>query len=288
MVSLMITKIARDWYSLLWLFESHLIKKTLLFQDVDCLICFGSHASIECPERSKQHCPDCHVLVRHCSDHTPVCGSKTWIYNRFAGLYAKVPMERCIVSIDSPFRFLLDGCWRKGTDGMSIYSSETGAFFEFKSDNDLSLLSNKFVGIRIAIVVKESNKFVEKLLLLTSKSQMIGVVHVDNDFNRNHIDRNTSLVLCVSSDTPVIKINVFPKNKPAREYSVRYNGETKKFNIPDGLRTDLNLGLMCLVMRPYSHSTLNWIAGRKSVHKVCNWWNTMLKNVCRKSKAKKS
>lgn len=133
----------------------------------------------------------------------------------------------------------MNGCWRKGYDGIETYSPVTGAFFQFKSDYDLSFSSHEFVGVRIMIVVKESGGLFEKLLLVTSKTQMIIAVRVDNAFDRNHaLNRHTALVLAMSADeNPAINVNVFPKNKPARHYVVRYDKQTKMFQIPDGLST---------------------------------------------------
>lgn len=133
----------------------------------------------------------------------------------------------------------MNGCWRKGSDGIDLYSPVTGAFFQFKSDYDLSFLSHGFVGVRIMIVVKDSGGIFEKLLLVTSKTQMIVAARVNNAFNQNNaLNRHTALILAMSADeNPAININLFPKNKPARQYVIRYEKRTKMFQIPDGLAT---------------------------------------------------
>lgn len=210
----------------------------LLLQNSDCLICFGCHATIKCPERTQQHCADCHVFIRHCSDHASVCGSKTWIHKKYTSLYANCLTRRCIISIDVPFRFWMDGCWRKGGDGLEMYSP-LGAFFRFESDHDLCLLSHNFIGIRIGVVVKDDGKLMEKLWLGTSKCQLATAFTVNKEFNRNDThSRHATLLLAMSAEeNPCITLHVFPKNKMTRDYVVRYDNATKMFDIPDGLRT---------------------------------------------------
>lgn len=84
-------------------------------------------------------------------------------------MYAQPLKERCIISINSPFRFLKDGNWRKGIDDTEMYSSESGAFVGFKSDRDISVSTTRFAPIRILIVVKDKigddEQFFEKLLM---------------------------------------------------------------------------------------------------------------------------
>lgn len=218
--------------------KSDILKHMIFFliQDSDCMICFETHASSECPNRTQQHCPDCHVFIRHCSDHTSVCGKKTWAYNQYGNLYANRPSARFVIGINTPFRFFMDN-WRKGGDGFEMYSPVTGAFFCYKSDNDLVMLSRKFVGIRIKVVVKVSGKFYEKLWLVTSKDKLISAVHADKEFHPHYArDQHTTLTLAVSADQdPVIDINAFPKNKAARHYIIPFDKLTGTFKIPDGL-----------------------------------------------------
>lgn len=176
------------------------------------------------------------MFIRHCADHTSVCGKKTWLYKKYAHLYAKSLTERFVIGINTPFRFFMDS-WRKGGDGLELYSPATGAFFRYKSDNDLAMLSCKFVGVRIQIVVKDSGKFFEKLWLVTSKDKFIGAVHADKPFHSNDArDQHTTLTLVVSAEQdPVIELTAFPKNKAARQYFIPYNRSAGMFNIPDGL-----------------------------------------------------
>lgn len=205
------------------------------------MICFLSHASSKCPDRTQQHCPDCHVYVQHCTDHAAICSQKTWLNKKYGSLYAHSPMERCIISIDCPFRFLKDGCWRKGNDGLEMYSPGTGAFFQYKSEHDLSLLSNGFVSVRVVLVIKDDNKFFEKVVLMTSKKQMIVATRCDKEFtqkvgNVNAIDPYTTLVLAMSAENnPTVQINLFPKDKVHRQYVLRYDKFTKTFDVPTGL-----------------------------------------------------
>lgn len=122
-----------------------------------------------------------------------------------------------------------------------MYSPETGAFFRFKSEKDISLFSTGFVPIRIAIVIKEksSEKFVEKLWLMTSKTQLMVAAPVEKQFDRNSNANNrySTLILATSADDNLeFIVNVFPKDKPARNYVLRYDQMTKKFHIPDGLK----------------------------------------------------
>lgn len=113
-----------------------------------------------------------------------------------------------------------------------------GAFFWYKSDQDLSLLSRNFIGIRVGVVVKDGGKLMEKLCFVTSMCKVVTAVTVNKVFNRNDThSRHTTLYLAMSADdNPCIILHVFPKNKMARDYVVRYDNATKTFNIPDGLR----------------------------------------------------
>lgn len=167
---------------------------------------------------------------------------KTWLHNKYADLYVDRPKMRCIISINAPFRFLLNGCWRKGGDGLELYSPATGAFFEYNSTHDVSLLSNNFVRVRVVVVVKDGTSLVQKLVLLTSKTQLIVAAHMNSVFDKNHNNNwHTTLFLAMSAqDKPTISINVFPKDKSARQYVLKYNEETKKFQIPSGLDVNAN------------------------------------------------
>ena len=53
-------------------------------------------------------------------------------------------------------RFLKDGYWRKGTDGLQLFSPLYEALFDVKSEKDLSLHMTRFALIRIIVVVKEN------------------------------------------------------------------------------------------------------------------------------------
>lgn len=148
------------------------------------------------------------------------------------------------MNFDSPIRFIKDGCFRKGTDGLELLTPESGAIFEFKSERDLTIQTTRFAPIRIVVVVKElvENKdvFYEKLVLLTSKKQIIVASKLNDVFDRNACsethDWYTTLILVVpSKDSPSILLNTFPFNKPARFYKISYNQETKTFDIPSGL-----------------------------------------------------
>lgn len=204
------------------------------------MICFNSHATSECPERTEQHCPDCHAHIRICSDHTSVCGIKTWTYKKYANLYVGRPTERFVISIEAPFRFLMNECWRKGTDGLEMYSPVTGAFFQYKSEYDLSFLSNGFVGLRIVVVVRDAAKFTQKLVLVTAKTQVLVAAKMNSVFDRNIANnRHTTLFLAVSAkDEPIINVNVFPKDKAARHYVLRYDLDAKEFKIPCGIEAN--------------------------------------------------
>lgn len=165
-----------------------------------------------------------------------------WIFNPYSDLYVAVPKERAIISFDSGFRFLKDSSWRKGADDFEMYSPASGAFFRFKSEQDLSLFANGFVPVRISIVVKESDEFFEKLVLLTSKTQMILAKPMNRVFNRNCAiasERRNTLVLALSAkDNPTMNICVLPKIGDARHYRLCYNNATKMIDIPSGLLFD--------------------------------------------------
>lgn len=153
-------------------------------------------------------------------------------------MYANRIMERFVIGIVAPTRFYMDGCWRKIGDGIEMYST-FGAFFRCKSDQDISLLSSSFVQIRVGIVVKVNGKLMVKLWLITSKTQVVAAVAVNKEFSRNDtLNQNTTLLLAMSAeDKPCINLHAFPKNKPAREYVIRFDDATKAFDIPDGLHT---------------------------------------------------
>lgn len=88
--------------------------------DTACVICFGSHLPNVCPERTEQHCPECHSRILAVADHTTVCASKTWIFRKFVDLYAQPLKQRCVVSIDEPYRYLKNSCWRKPEENLEM------------------------------------------------------------------------------------------------------------------------------------------------------------------------
>lgn len=126
--------------------------------DTGCVICYESHDAVDCKERTKQHCPECHALIQCKSDHTSVCASKNWIFNAYAKLYAKPLTERMIISTSSPFRYLYKTCWRKSEDELEMFSPSNGAFIQFKSDRDISLSTTCFESVQIVVVVKQKQK----------------------------------------------------------------------------------------------------------------------------------
>lgn len=212
--------------------------------DSNCLICFGSHDSNDCPEKKNEHCTDCFVLIKHCSDHSTICGKKSWLYNPYENLYVQPTKERCILGFNGSLRFLKDGYWRKGTDGLELFSPLHEALFEFKFEKDLSLHLTRFAPIRIIAVVKENGEhtdiFREKLMLLTSRKKLIVAKNLDEQFVRNMVhdkhDWNTTLILVVTAaEGPVISLNVSPPGKLARYYQIPYDEAMKKFSIPSGL-----------------------------------------------------
>lgn len=162
-------------------------------------------------------------------------------------MYVQSPKERCIFGFDSPFRFLKDGCWRKGSEGLVLLSTEDEALFEFKSEHDLSLQMARFAQVRIVVVVKEfdgkNDTFREKLMLLTSKKHIIVARNLDKSFDRYAVpedhDWYTTLILALSAkENPVISLSAFPFNKPAKCFEIRYDTESKTFDIPLELSLD--------------------------------------------------
>lgn len=108
-------------------------KSTFIFQmDSDCLVCLGKHHSGDCPERTSHHCPNCHVLIKHCSDHATTCAIKTWLYASYSGFYARVPTQRFIIGFDSPFRLLMNGTWPKALREWKCLPKTARCFVSFR------------------------------------------------------------------------------------------------------------------------------------------------------------
>ena len=103
--------------------------------------------------------------------------------------------QRLVLGFSSAFRFLKDGNWRKGCDGLELGSSASGAVFRFNSDNELILLSTLYTPVRVVVVVKQfdddgegvNEVFSEKLLLATSPQlhRMVVATDLDRRFNKN-------------------------------------------------------------------------------------------------------
>lgn len=214
---------------------------------MDCLICMGLHHSKDCNERKPQHCTECHMFIRYCSDHNPVCENKHWVYDVYTDLYVKTPLERCNIGFNCDFRFYQNEVWRKPVEGIDAYSTGNGIFFRFKTDKDIAVLSNGFVHARILVVVKDTNgTFNQKLVLMTSTLKMMVATLIDEPFNRTKCaqEGDTSLILAMSGEnSPSISISLFPKSGLARHHEVRYDNETKTFQIPDELKIDTVMSL---------------------------------------------
>lgn len=206
-------------------------------QDSGCLICWEDHGSKDCPERKPEHCPDCHIFIRICSDHSSVCGMRTWKYKKYEHLYVAEPSERCVIGFNSSFRFLKDGSWRKGNESMDMLSPISGALFRFKTDKDLALLSNTYVPVRIVIVVKAGGTCEEKLLLMTSKQRVMVATTLNRTFDREDEvhERNTTLVLAAFGTGLVITVSVQPQKGELRTYELPFDELTKAFAIPEHL-----------------------------------------------------
>lgn len=211
---------------------------------MDCLICMGSHASKDCAERKLQHCKDCHVFIRHSSDHGSVCANKGWTYDVYDELYVSMPRERCNIGIDCDFRFYYENTWRKPVEGIDAYSTTNGIYFRFKTDKDISLLSNGFARARILVVVKGTDgSFSQKLVLMTSQRKMMIAIPLNMPFdhaNAKHTYQgDTSLILTVPGEcNPAISISLFPVNGQARHYDIRFDNATQTFAIPNELKIE--------------------------------------------------
>lgn len=208
--------------------------------DSDCLICFESHLTIECPERKQENCPDCHAFINRFADHTAICSKKTWIFQPYEGLYAAPPVERVIVGCNSPMRFFYDGCWRKFTEGAELYSAESAAMIRFKTDQDFSVLTTSFAPIRILVTVRENGTFVGKLLLLSSKTRFLVAKGLNEPFDRNEANEShtwkTTLILGIGSiDDLCLSAMITPNLKLARTFEMRFDKFTKQFVIPDAI-----------------------------------------------------
>lgn len=206
-----------------------------MIADMDCLICLENHSTIDCPDRKPQHCPSCHIYIKQLTDHSSVCGMKLWSYQPYKDLYAAPPLERMIVSCNSPFRFLYNGDWRQPFDGQEMYSPESGIIIRFKNVNDFSCLTCAFAPVRIAVVVKEGSRFVVKLMLLASRERFIVALPLNEPFDR-HAKKEWSptLVLC----TPYINdlclsVMITPPRRLAELHELKYDSSTKGFIIPD-------------------------------------------------------
>lgn len=152
--------------------------------DTDCLICMGAHHSKDCSQRKLWHCSDCHIYIRHCSDHSPVCSNKNWVYDAYNELYARSPLQRCNIGFDQNVRFYMNEIWRKSCEGLEAYSTCNGIYFRFATDRDLEIHSNKFVHGRILVVVKDlDGTFKQKLVLMTSKERMMTAIDINQQFH---------------------------------------------------------------------------------------------------------
>lgn len=212
--------------------------------DADCLICFESHPTAECPDRKPQHCPNCHIHIRHQSDHSSVCCMKQWIFQPYKDFFAKPPLQRYIISCNFPFRFLSGGDWRKPFDGNQLVSPDYDTIIRFKNENDFSVLTGSFAPIRIAFVVKENSKFSVKLILLASRERFIVAKALDQPFDRNTAMNKyawkTTLILAVPSNSDLcLNVMVTPPRKLVRCYDLKYDSSLKKFIIPEQLALDV-------------------------------------------------
>lgn len=208
--------------------------------DSDCLICFQSHSTYDCPERKPQCCPDCHLFIKHFSDHGPACGSKQWLFQPYKDLYVKIPIERVIFGCNGPVRFLYDGMWRKPFDAEELYSTESGIMIRFKNETDFAVLSSSFAPIRIAVVVKENTEFILKLMLLASHNKLIVAKNFNQRFDRvaaktQHQYKTTLIVATPSIANLCLSLSVLHPNAPFRNHEIQYNMLTKMFNIPQEL-----------------------------------------------------
>lgn len=208
--------------------------------DTDCLICFESHATYDCPERKPECCPDCHVFIKHFSDHTPACGLKQWLHQPYKNLYAKIPIKQIIVGFNAPMRFLYDGFWRKPFDGEEMFSTESDVFIRFQNENDFAVFSGSFAPIRIAVVIKDESDFSLKLMLLRSNEKFIVLKGFNQPFDRaaakaKHQWKTTLIVVVTSAENLRLSLLVQQSNSHSRMHEIRYNIVTKMFEIPQEL-----------------------------------------------------
>ncbi|XP_055304000.1 uncharacterized protein LOC129569294 [Sitodiplosis mosellana] len=207
--------------------------------DTDCVICFRAHLTSDCPDKKPQHCPDCFNFIRRLSNHSQICGNKAWYFKPFEDVYVKPLIERFIIGCNNAFRFLTDNNWRKTGEEIEMYSPQSDAVLRFKTDLDLAILTTSFTPIRVVVVVKQdgdkNETFHEKLMLSTSKDQMIIGSSLDEPFDpttqRQH--SKTTLVLgMVARENLCLTVYRFPLGD---RHEIRYDTTRKMFRIPDAL-----------------------------------------------------
>lgn len=207
--------------------------------DTDCIICFEDHSPMQCPDRTPKHCSGCHYVIKHLTDHSTVCNNKQWSFQPYKNLYVSPPLERFMVSCNSPVRFLYDGDWRKAFDGSELYSPETGAIVRFTNEKDFSCLTRKFAPVRIAVVVKEQSRFMVKLMILTSRDRYLVAVNLNEPFDRHAVKANfqwkTTLILAIQSTNLCVTMLTTPLRKSVGRHELRYDESDEKFFIPDEL-----------------------------------------------------
>lgn len=208
--------------------------------DTDCLICFESHNTIDCPDRKPQHCRSCNMFIKQLVDHSTLCGMKQWYFQPYKELFATPPLQRIIVGCNYPLRFLYEGDWRKPFGGEEMFSAASGIIVRFKNNKDFSCLTRKFAPVRIAFVVKEENGFAMKLMILASRTRFIVAANLDEPFDRytakgNYQWKTTLIVAVQSADDLCLAVMATPPRQLVRRYEVKYDKLVKKFNIPQEL-----------------------------------------------------
>lgn len=214
---------------------------------MNCSICLELHSTKECPDRKPENCPDCDVFIKTFSDHTLLCGMKTWINKPYPDLYATPPLERLIVGSKAPILFLHGGIWQKLSDGDEFYSPESGILIRFKNEMDFAVLIGKFASIRIAFVVKEMSKFIIKLMILASKARFIVAANINEPLGPRNASKShqwkTTLIITTTSpaNNTAYDIMTLPPPQLANRHEIRYNDTTKRFVIPQGLNMESSL-----------------------------------------------
>lgn len=155
-------------------------------------------------------------------------------------MYVKTPAVRATISFDNPIYYALHGQFVGAKAGIELFSGMADVLVKFVSQFAIVLQTSGFTRIRLPVIVHEKDRFIERIVLMTSHDRTIVAANSSRLVNQsnvlNEFEHNTPLLLLLDNGCAKISVDVNSGgNIHKYNIGVTSTADGKKFQIPNDL-----------------------------------------------------